>query len=421
VDKIKTQLNTFAIIASTPLLLGLAPIFGKMALAANADAFGVAALRTVVAVALLWGMYGLFFRKYIYIYPAGLLGCVVIGVINGIGSLFYYGGLTYLDASMVQLINGMYLPMAVMLSHISERNIDRRMLARVALSVVALLVLTVGGYHPLDWLGIGLMLGSALMFAGTFILSKYVLYEMPAPTGALYILTTMGVVVLIVWLAVGAPMSAFTLEHALLPIFALGISTALSRLAMFVAVKSRGSVETAVVAIAEIGVSLLLAALFLGDQLTATQWFGVALLFVSMALIRTRDLLPHGYNPSALLVNTMTNVQFQRIAFHRAFGTQDPHGVIATLSAEELLQIMRMMGADNKPVDPFPINIKGGYRIDLKSFLPYIWRTQEMRGVTSAETRPNRPVKLDQHLVATPPQRTTQEIRITPPVDRDSE
>src|SRR6186713_372068 len=102
------QLNLRSVIATvaTPLFLGVAPIFGKAAIGAGADAFTVAALRTIVAVALLWGAYGLFFRRYIFIYPAGLLGCVVIGVINGIGSLFYYGGLQYLDASMVQLING---------------------------------------------------------------------------------------------------------------------------------------------------------------------------------------------------------------------------------------------------------------------------------------------------------------------------
>ncbi|NWF67923.1 MAG: DMT family transporter [Chloroflexi bacterium] len=395
-------------ILATPIFLGMAPVFGKLAYGAGADAFGVAALRTLVAVVLMWLFYIIFFRQYIYIYPAGLLGCMVIGVINGIGSLFYYGGLSYLDASLVQLLNGMYLPIAVLLSHLGGQRIDRRTALRVLLAWCALLVITGFGGKQINWFGVGLMLGSALMFAGTFIFSQYVLYEMPAPTGALYILTTMGVVVTVVWLAVGAQMTLNTLENAVLPIIALGITTALSRLAMFAGVKLRGSVETAVTAIAEIGVALLLAGLILGEQLSPVQWGGVGLLFITLLLIRRKDLLPHGYNPNALLVSNMASVQFQRIAFHRAFGTQEQdneQGVMATLTADELMAIQRMMGAKTGPVDPFPISPKAGYSIDLKSFLPRVvkpadkLKTREIPRPSALETakqdksEPKKPLK----------------------------
>jgi hypothetical protein len=66
---------------------------------------------------------------------------------------------------------------------------------RVLLALLALLILTGFGDNRVDWLGVGLMLGSALMFAGTVILSQYVLYEMPSPTVTLYVLTTMAVIV----------------------------------------------------------------------------------------------------------------------------------------------------------------------------------------------------------------------------------
>jgi drug/metabolite transporter (DMT)-like permease len=373
------SLKEIVAVLSTPFFLGLAPIFGKLAYSAGADSFGVAALRTIVAVALMWTVYLLFFRKYIYIYPAGLLGCVVIGVINGIGSLFYYGGLSYLDASMVQLLNGMYLPIAMVLSHLGGQRVKPRTLVRVLLAVCALIILT-GFGQTSSWFGVGLMLGSALMFAGTFILSQYVLYEMPAQTGALYILTTMGGVVTVVWLSVGAHLTLSTLESAMLPITALGVSTALSRLAMFAGVKHRGSLETALTSIAEIGVALLLAGIVLQEQLSLVQWFGVVLLTVSILLIRRKDLLPHGYNPSALLVANMASMQFQRIAFHRAFGTHEQdneQGVMATITADELMAIQRMMGAKQGPVDPFPINPKAGYSVDLKSFLPRVVKSNE--------------------------------------------
>ncbi|HRF98003.1 MAG TPA: hypothetical protein PLZ51_22510, partial [Aggregatilineales bacterium] len=74
---------------AAPVFLGFAPLFGKLAIRTGIDPFTVAAIRTAIAVVILWTLYFLFFKKYIYIYPAGLLGCVVIGAINGIGSLFY--------------------------------------------------------------------------------------------------------------------------------------------------------------------------------------------------------------------------------------------------------------------------------------------------------------------------------------------
>jgi hypothetical protein len=53
----------------------------------------------------------------------------------------------------------------------------------------------------------------------------------------------------------------------------------------------------------------------------------------------------------------MAGVQFQRIAFHRAFGKAEhdnEFGVMAEISTTELQAIRKMMGA-NSPVDPFPL------------------------------------------------------------------
>jgi drug/metabolite transporter (DMT)-like permease len=284
------QINLQGVIATfaTPLLLGVAPIFGKAAIGAGADAFTVAALRTIVAVALLWGAYSLFFRRYIFIYPAGLLGCVVIGVINGIGSLFYYGGLQYLDASMVQLINGSYLAFAILLSRIGGQRTDIRTKLRIMMAITALVVIT--GLSPtrLSFVGIGLMLANALMFAGTVILSQYVVFEMPAPTAALYILTTMGVVVTMVWLAVAPPLSLLVLQEAGWAIVVLGVSTALSRLAIFSSVKFFGAMQTAIMAAAEIGVALVLAFVIRHESLTMGQWAGVLLLIWAVSCLSAR-------------------------------------------------------------------------------------------------------------------------------------
>ncbi|MBK9124759.1 MAG: DMT family transporter [Chloroflexi bacterium] len=343
---------------ATPVFLGVAPIFGKMALQAGADPFSVAALRTLTAIAVLWAVYAIFLRRFIFVSPAGVMGCVTIGIINGVGALCYYSGLGRLDAGLVQLINGMYLVVAVALAHYGGTRIDGRTLIRVGLAIAALVVLTGFGERRADFLGVGLMMGSAVMFAGTLVLSQYVLYEVPAQTMALYALTTMAVIVSMVWLAVGTGISAEAAGGAVAPIVILGITTALSRLAMYAGVKFLGGMQTAVMAVLEIAVALLLSALVLGERLTPAQWGGVALLFASLLLIRQRDLVARAYNPGAMILANMANEQFQRIAFHKAFGTVETNpdlAILQDMSPEELHAIQQMMGAEPGAIDPFPI------------------------------------------------------------------
>lgn len=364
----KPALKGVFVALSTPLFLGVAPIFGKLAITGGVDSFTVAAFRTIVSVVLLWVGYLLFYRKYIYIYPAGLLGCIVIGVVNGIGSLFYYSGLSLLDASLVQLVNGTYLAFAVIISRFVDQKADGRTLIRVGLAMLALTIITGLGDSPVNWVGVGLMLANALMFAGTMMLSQYVLYEMPSRTATLYILSTMAVVVSMVWMAAGELPAPTVWGQALLPIVALGVSTALSRLAMFAGVKLFGGMQTAILAIMEIGVALVLAFFILGDRLTGGQVVGVGLLLLCLMLIRQRDLLPRGYNPNALVVANMASVQFQRIAFHRAFGIKeldDEMGTMANVTTQEILAIQRMMGARTGGIDPFPIRQGNSLLADL--------------------------------------------------------
>jgi len=343
----------------TPMFLGMAPIFGKLAINAGADSFTVAAWRTVIAVALLWLLYILFARKYIFIYPAGLLGCVVIGIVNGIGSLFYYGGLGLLDASLAQLLNGLYLIFVVLLSRVGGERLDRRIILRILLAVVALVILTGFGSEPINWLGVGLMLANALMFAGTVILSQYVLYEMPSPTVTLYTLSTMGVLVAMVWLAVGRPMSLEVFTQALPPILILALTTAASRLSLFAGVKFLGSLQTAVLALTEIGVALTLAFFVLGDRLTPAQVLGVGILGVSILLIRAKDILPRGINPNRLISN-LADLQYMWIAFDQAFGkpAQEDDSRITTpkLTTTEMSAIRRMMGVEHRVVAPITVN-----------------------------------------------------------------
>jgi drug/metabolite transporter (DMT)-like permease len=343
-----SQLNTRGLSAAllTPTFLGLAPLFGKLAYMGGSDPFTVAATRTVVAAGILWIAYLLFWRQFIYIYPAGLLGCVVVGMTNGIGSLFYYNGLRYLDASVAQLLNASYLIIVVLLQRFAGQPLSRRALIRVLLAFIAIMILTGGVSGRISWLGAGLMIGNAILFAGTVIMSQRVLYEMPSPTVTLYTLTAMAVVVVMARVVYRLEWIPQTSE-AIGAIFVLGITTALSRLTLFIGVKHLGTLQTALLGVFETAVTLLTAFLFLHEQLTPVQWIGVTLLFASLLFVQRSDLKKR--ETGEVPIVNMAGIGFHREAFSKAFGAAGED-----LTPEELEMIKRMMEGSNSPPDQPP-------------------------------------------------------------------
>ena len=75
---------------SSALFLGLAPVFGRWAILNGFSPLAVVTLRTGMAAAMLLAIIAIFRPQYLYIFPVGLVGCMLAGAINGLGSLLYY-------------------------------------------------------------------------------------------------------------------------------------------------------------------------------------------------------------------------------------------------------------------------------------------------------------------------------------------
>jgi drug/metabolite transporter (DMT)-like permease len=69
------------------------------------------------------------------------------------------------------------------------------------------------------------------------------------------------------------------------PTLILAGITVLSRLLMFLGVKHLGSIQTALLGVTEILVTVVLSIFVLGEQLLGRQWIGAALLLTSLLLI----------------------------------------------------------------------------------------------------------------------------------------
>ena len=79
--------------------------------------------------------------------------------------------------------------------------------------------------------------------------------------------------------------SGAALRQAWLPVLALSLVTFFSRLTLFLGVKHLGGMQTALLGLGELVVSLVFAQLWLGERFSPQQWLGAALLIVSLALI----------------------------------------------------------------------------------------------------------------------------------------
>lgn len=267
--------------------LGWAPILGKMAYAGGATPFTVVAFRTAAAALLLWAAFLLLWRREIPIGWRDLLGCLGVGAVNGFGSLLYYTSLSRLNASRAALLNTLYPLWVVLFLFAAGQPLTRLTLARLGLSMLGTYLLTRAGPGELDWLGVTLMIASAATYGWHLVMGQWVLADVPSRKATLYIVTAMACVVGLARGLQAHPVEPVTMA-GWRAILTLGLTTALSRLAMFAGLEKLGGIEAALTSLLELLVSLLLAFLLLGDRLTAGQWLGGMLLMASLALM-TRD------------------------------------------------------------------------------------------------------------------------------------
>ena len=265
--------------------LGLAPIFGKMAINQNLNPLAVVAFRTLFATILLFAFMAIFNRKYLYIYPVGLVGCMLAGWINGVGSLFYYQALGKIDAGVGQLLYSLYPFFVVFWMMLDHQRPSKLTAVRLIITLPAVFLLLKANGNSVDFIGVIEMLLAAALYALHLPINQRVLMDMPAPTVTLYTLLAMSAIVVPTYLFSGNP-GEFPLNTQFWwPLLALTLVTVFSRVTLFLGVKSLGGLQTAILGLSELLVTVFLAQIWLGEHLNNSQWFGAALLGISMLLV----------------------------------------------------------------------------------------------------------------------------------------
>jgi drug/metabolite transporter (DMT)-like permease len=267
--------------------LGLAPVFGKQAIEMGVNPLGVVAMRTLFATILLFLVMLIFQRKYLYIYPAGLIGCLMAGAINGIGSLFYYSALGKIDAGLGQMLYMLYPFFVAFWMYLDRQSISRITIYRLLIAVPAVVLLVQTGKNTSGevWIGIIMMLISSALYALHLPINQRVLYDIPAPTVTLYTLLAMSVIVVPTYFIAGQYQTPAEINGAWLPVTMLTLVTFFSRITLFTGVKHLGGLQTALLGLSELLITLILSQVWLGESLTWIQWIGAGLMTVSIFLV----------------------------------------------------------------------------------------------------------------------------------------
>ncbi len=269
---------------SSSVFLGFTPIFGKLAINFGFSPLAVVALRTSLAAGLILVIMLLFYRSFLYIFPVGLIGCFLAGAINGIGSILYYLALDRLPASVGQMLYSIYPFFVAVWLMLDHEMPSRLTVMRIGLAGLAILLLTNLPNHPVDPIGIAMMLGAAALYALHLPINQRVLYEVPAPTVTLYTLLAMSAVVVPSYLIFHPQWP--TMAMTWWPVIGLTLVTSLSRLSLFLGVKHIGGMQTALLGLSELLVALILSHTWLHESLLWTQWLGAIGLMVSLLLVK---------------------------------------------------------------------------------------------------------------------------------------
>lgn len=262
--------------------------------------YAVVALRTVMAALLLALLIAVFKRQFLYIYPAGLIGCLLAGGLNGTGSIFYYVGLSRLNASVAQMLYALYPFFVAFWLQLDGQPPSKLTIIRIIIASFSTFLLTrVGADSSLDLLGILFMLISAALYALHLPVNQRVLMDVPAPTVTVYTLLAMSAVVVPAYFIFDR--SVPVVDAPWLPVIGLTAVTFFSRLMLFLGVKNIGGMQTALLGLAELLVAIFFSYLLLGETLTIWQWFGTAGLGASLLLVWFEKPATHPLHTQGLL------------------------------------------------------------------------------------------------------------------------
>jgi drug/metabolite transporter (DMT)-like permease len=111
----------------------------------------------------------------------------------------------------------------------------------------------------------------------------------------------MSVIVVPTYFIAGQYQTPVEINGAWWPVLALTLVTFFSRLTLFTGVKHLGGLQTALLGLSELLITLALSQIWLGESLTWIQWIGAGLMTISLFLVAIEKPQPRHHRPGGFL------------------------------------------------------------------------------------------------------------------------
>lgn len=277
------------LVALSASAFGAMAIFGRYAYAGGTDVLGLLTLRFLIGGTVLAACA----HRRGVVWPRGrvLAGIVAMGALGYVGqSLCYFIALQHAQASLVALLLYLYPAFVTLLAALWLGERLTRVKAAALVLCLGGSALMVGGGHG-DPLGIALALSAAVIYSLYIVAGARVTRDVdPLATTAIVCLSAAAVFCCasIVRTLAGAPphLPATTAAWAALVAIAL-VSTVTAMLAFFAGLTRLGAARTSMLSTLEPVVTVLLAAILLGERLSFVQGCGgAAVLAAVLWLVR---------------------------------------------------------------------------------------------------------------------------------------
>jgi drug/metabolite transporter (DMT)-like permease len=276
-----------AYIAVSALCFGAMAVFARRATAAGVDTATLLLLRFGIAAAILWALFAV--RPTRLPRGRGLAMLIGMGALGYAGQAFcYVAALDLASAGLVGLLLYLYPALVAILSWLFLRHPLRPIQgAAIAMALLGSL-LTIGQPGAGTPLGILLAVLAALIYAGYILTGAHLPVDVPPMASTAVVTSAAAAVYGAVALGRGVRLPSGT--EGWLAVVAIAVLCTVVAIALFLAGLERlGPVRASIYSTLEPAFTLLLAALFLGEPLSAARLGGGALIMGAVLLLARAD------------------------------------------------------------------------------------------------------------------------------------
>jgi drug/metabolite transporter (DMT)-like permease len=277
----------FGLILISAASFGAMPIFARFAYASGVDTFTLLALRFTIATAMLAAVLAVRRRAL----PRGkvLGGLVAMGAVGYVGqAMCYFTALTLASAGLVALLLYLY---PALVAAASVAVLKERLPAR---TIVALAMALAGAALAIGFGGGGTLAGAAFAVGAAVIYTVYIiagtgLMRVVSPLPATAVIMASAGVVYGALVAMRGPRWPAT-AGGFLAIAAVAVVTVIATVTFFAALERIGPTNASLLSTFEPVVSVVLAALVLGERLGPLALAGGALILAAAMLVAHAEL-----------------------------------------------------------------------------------------------------------------------------------